>query len=60
MNKTPFDQLETLEAYRMCDAFAEKHELPTDYVYMEFVDPEVASIDTVMKALDVDTLFVYN
>lgn len=65
MNKTTLDLLEqkayeeALEASRMCDAFAEEWELPTDYVYMEFVNPEVANLEEVVKALDVDALFVY-
>ena len=66
MNKTTLDLLEqkayeeALEAYRICDAFAEEYELSADYVYMEFVNPEVASLEAVTKALDVDALFVYN
>jgi len=66
MNETTLDLFETkayeeaLEAYSMCDAFAEEYELPTDYIYMEFVDPCVASLETVMEALDVDALLVYN
>lgn len=66
MNKTTLDLFErkayeeALMAYRMCDEFAEEYELPTDYIYMEFVDPEVASLETVTKALDIDALLVYN
>ena len=66
MNKTTLDLLEqkayeeSLEAFSMCDAFAEEYELPTDYIYMEFVDPCVASLEAVTEALDVDALLVYN
>ena len=48
------------KAYNLCDKFAEKYELPTDYVYMEFVDPMVATLETVTKALDVTSLMVYD
>jgi hypothetical protein len=44
----------------MCDKFAEKYELPTDYIYMEFVDPTVDSLETVTKALDLASLLVYS
>lgn len=66
MNKTTLDLLEqkayeeALEAFSMCDAFAEEYELPTDYIYMEFVDPCVASLEAVTEALDVSSLLVYN
>ena len=66
MNKTTLDLLEqkayeeAYEAHRMCDEFAEKYELPTDYVYMEFVDPTVADLETVTWRLDVNALFVFN
>ena len=66
MNETTLDLFEqkalqeALEAYTMCDEFAEKYELPTDYIYMEFTDPTVDSLEVVTKALDVDALFVYN
>ena len=65
MNKTTLDLLEqkayeeSYEAHLLCDQFAEKYELPADYVYMEFVDPTVASLETVVRRLDVDALFVY-
>ena len=48
------------KAYNLCDKFAEKYELPTDYVYMEFVNPMVATLETVTKALDVAALMVYD
>ena len=48
------------KAYKLCDEFAEKYELPTDYVYMEFVDPTVATLETVTSALDVTSLMVYD
>ena len=66
MNGTTLDLFEqkayeeAYKAHKMCDDFAEKYELPTDYVYMEFVDPTVASLETVIRCLDVDALFVYN
>lgn len=65
MNKTTLDQFEqkayeeALEAFSMCDAFAEQYELPTDYIYMEFVDPSVSDLDAVVEALDVSSLTVY-
>jgi hypothetical protein len=63
MNDTDLPSIEhqkSIVAYRMCELFAEAHELPTDYVYMEFVDPQVASLKTVTEALDVNALLVYN
>jgi hypothetical protein len=66
MNRTTLDLFEqkayeeAYEAHRLCDEFAEKYELPTDYVYMEFVDPTVASLEAVIEALDVASLLVYN
>lgn len=66
MNNTTLDLFEqkayeeALEAYSMCDAFAEQYELPTDYIYMEFVDPSVASLEAVTEALDVGSLMVYS
>jgi hypothetical protein len=49
-----------MEAYRLCEAFASDHELPTEYVWQEFVDPTVASLKAVTKALDVNSLLVYH
>jgi hypothetical protein len=43
---------EAMEAYQLCEEFAALHELPVEYVWMEFVDPTVASLETVTKALD--------
>jgi len=66
MNDTTLDLFEqkayeeALEAFEMCDAFAEQYELPTDYIYMEFVDPSVASLEAVIEALDVGSLMVYS
>lgn len=51
---------EAYEAHKMCDEFAEEYELPTDYIYAEFADPTTATLETVIKALDFDALFVYN
>lgn len=51
---------EALECFQICDAFAEEHELTTDYVYMEFVDPSVANLETVTQVLDVSSLMVYS
>ena len=48
------------KAHKLCDGFAEKYELPTDYVYMEFVDPTVATLEAVTLALDVAALMVYD
>lgn len=50
----------TNEAHKLCDKFAERYELPTDYVYMEFIDPDVASLEAVTLALDVSSLLVYS
>lgn len=52
--------LEAYEAHKMCDEFAEEYELPTDYIYMEFVNPTVDSLEAVTKALDIGALFIYN
>lgn len=66
MNDTTLDLFEqkayeeALEAFEMCDAFAEQYELPTDYIYMEFVDPSVDSLEAVTEALDVGSLMVYS
>ena len=48
------------KAHKLCDEFAKKYELPTDYVYMEFVDPTVATLEAVTLALDVAALMVYD
>jgi hypothetical protein len=50
----------TNKAHKLCDKFAERYELPTDYVYMEFIDPDVANLETVTLALDVPSLLVYS
>jgi hypothetical protein len=61
MNKTipdPFEQKayeEAMEAYQLCEAFAAAHELTVEYVWQEFVDPTVASLETVTKVLDFGT-----
>jgi len=43
---------EALEGYLLCEEFAALHELPVEYVWQEFVDPTVASLEAVTKALD--------
>lgn len=66
MNDTTLDMLEqkaleeAYDAFILCDTFAMDYELPTDYVYMEFVDPTVASLEAVTEALDVSSLLVYH
>lgn len=66
MNKSTLDIFEqkayeeALECFQICDVFAEEYELTTDYVYMEFVDPSIADLETVTQALDVGSLMVYN
>lgn len=64
-NKTQFfSQQKALEeaydAFLLCDTFAMDYELPTDYVWQEFVDPTVASLEAVTEALDVGSLLVYS
>jgi hypothetical protein len=66
MNDTTLDMFEqkayeeAMEAYSICDQFAERYELPVEYVWMEFVDPTVATLEAVTQALDVATLMVYD
>jgi hypothetical protein len=48
------------ESYLLCEAFAALHELPVEYIWMEFVDPTVANSETVTKVLDVGSLLVYH
>ena len=58
MNETTLEMFEQkayeedMEAYRLCEEFAATNELPVEYVWMEFVDPTVASLEAVTKALD--------
>lgn len=37
--------------YALCEEFADSICVPTDYVWMEFVDPNVASIEEVCFVL---------
>jgi hypothetical protein len=59
MNETTLDMFEqkayreAMEAYELCEGFAAAHELPVEYVWQEFVDPTVSSLEAVTKALDV-------
>jgi exonuclease VII small subunit len=58
MNETTLDMFEqkayeeAMEAYQLCEEFAAHHELPVEYVWQEFVDPTVANLEAVIKALD--------
>lgn len=47
-------------AHSLCEAFAELYELPVDYVWEEFVNPEVDDLATVTKALEVGGLMAYS
>lgn len=58
MESVSFQQ--AYESYLICEEFAERYELPVDYVYMEFVDPTVATLEAVTQALDVGSLMVYS
>lgn len=66
MNDSTLDLLEqkaydeAYSAFVVCDNFAARYELPVDYIYMEFVDPSVESLDTVLDTLDIHSLLTYN
>jgi hypothetical protein len=47
-------------AHSMCEMFADLYELPVDYVWAEFANPEVDGLKAVTQALDVATLLVYD
>lgn len=38
--------------FALCEEFADEKELPVDYVYMEFVDPNYASFEEVQFVLN--------
>lgn len=38
-------------AYAICEAFADLHELPVDYVWAEFADPEKVPLSEVIRVL---------
>ena len=67
MKKTTLDAFEQKaqeegelsEAYALCEQFAALHELPTDYIYQEFVDPAVTDLETVFEILSEDFFVVY-
>lgn len=42
---------EAHDAFLLCEEFAAFHELPVEYIWMEFVDPSVADLETVTRAL---------
>jgi len=48
------------ESYGYCELFAAIHELPVEYVWMEFVDPSKTDVQTVLTILDQSNLLVYN
>ena len=58
MESVSFQQ--AYDSHLMCSEFAERYELPVDYVYMEFVDPTIATPEAVTQALDVGSLMVYS
>lgn len=37
--------------YELCEEFADEQNLPTDYVWQEFVDPNLASVEEVHAVL---------
>lgn len=37
--------------FALCEEFADEKELPVDYVYLEFVDPNTASLEAVQFVL---------
>jgi hypothetical protein len=61
VNKTTLDLFEqkaheeAMKAYQLCEKFAAFHELPVEYVWQEFANPEVDSLEAVTKALDFQT-----
>lgn len=50
MESTPVD-LSGFCKYALCEEFADEYCLPTDYVWQEFVDPNLASIEEVAYIL---------
>jgi hypothetical protein len=55
---SPFDQ--QMAAHCLCELFADLHELTVDYVWAEFANPEVDSLETVNDALDMTDVLVYS
>jgi hypothetical protein len=47
-------------AFLLCEEFADLHELPVDYVWAEFTNPEVDSLQAVTEALDMSEQLVYS
>jgi hypothetical protein len=47
-------------AHSICEMFADLYELPVDYVWAEFANPEVDGLEAVTQALDVAALLVYD
>lgn len=58
MNDTTLDlfeekaQMEDELKFSLCEEFASEKELPTDYIYAEFVDPNRSSLQEVKFVLD--------
>jgi hypothetical protein len=40
--------------FQLCEEFADLHELPADYVWQEFVDPNTATLQEVTEVLIAD------
>jgi hypothetical protein len=60
LHQKPNPGLKRTVAHGLCELFADVHELPVDYVWAEFANPEVDSLETVNEALDIASLLVYN
>ena len=45
-------QMEDELKFMLCEEFASEMELPTDYVYAEFVDPNTSCLQEVKSVLD--------
>lgn len=46
-------------AETLCELFAEQYELTTDYVYAEFANPGINTLDEVNDALHFSSFLVY-
>jgi hypothetical protein len=46
--------------FDLCEYFASLHQIPVEYVYMEFGDPHVTDYESMAKVLDTSTLMVYS
>ena len=42
---------DALYAFDLCEQFAAIHDIPVDYVWQEFIDPSVSSVEDIEQIL---------